>query len=124
MSCCDFGIKRVKRNADDAQIVVSFAEPRHIGPIKRDAVHAFNETGPMAVAMSAHGISTVARLAATRRSTTCRVHSCQSSAFVGKALPKKVHLAGSPRRKYLGLSVRAVQTYVVIPATFFIQIRT
>lgn len=75
----------------------------------------------MAVAMNAHGISTVARPAATRRSTTSRAHSCQSSAFVGKALPKKVHLAGSPRRKYLGLSVRAVQTYVVLPATFFIQ---
>ena len=75
----------------------------------------------MAVAMSAHSISTVARLAATRRSTTCRAHSCQSSAFVGKALPKKVHLAGSPRRKYLELSVRAVQTYVVLACACFIQ---
>ena len=75
----------------------------------------------MAVAMIAPSISMVTGLAATRRGTTCRVDSCQSSAFVGKALPKKVHLAGSPRRKYLGLTVRAVQTYVVLPATFFIQ---
>ena len=96
-------------------------QPRHIGPIKRDTVKVFYEMDPMAVAMIAPNISVIVRPAVTRRSTTCRVHSYQSSAFVGKALPKKVHLAGSPRRKYLELSVRAVQTYVVLACACFIQ---
>jgi hypothetical protein len=74
----------------------------------------FTGQGKMTVAMHAHGVAPVARLPATRRSTTRHAPSFQTSAFVGKAM-EKVHITGR-RQKYLGLSVKAVQTYVIIHA--------